>query len=128
MPARTTPQPSRGPVPDVFLSLLAGHWVRALPSDLRRSRFLLWLYGLHAHADPHGWLNARQGSSGVPDSLARTSCTSLRDGGRFLAAALAAGVVTERQPGRYALATTAAPDWEAASAVLSSTDPGSAAA
>lgn len=129
MPSQTMPPvPSRGPVPDVFLSLLSGPWARTMPAGLRRSRFLAWLYGLHAHADPHGWIAAREGTADVADSLARASCARLRDGARFLTAALAAGVVTERTPGRYALVTAVAPDWVAAASVLTATDTGSAAA
>ncbi|MFE7861302.1 hypothetical protein [Streptomyces sp. NPDC057403] len=72
---------------------------------------------MHAYAD-------------LPDTATSPTASPLppvrlTDGGRFLAGA---GVVTEWQPGRYALATTAAPDWDAAAAVLSSTNPGGVAA
>ncbi|MDX3697901.1 hypothetical protein PV726_48675 [Streptomyces europaeiscabiei] len=92
-----------------------------LHAALRRSRFHAWLYGLHAHAAPCGRIAARDGSTGVADSLARASCTPLADGGRFLATALAVGVIVECQPGRYALVTAVVPEWSAAADHL--TDP-----
>ena len=129
MPDRPpVPSVTRGATADTFLALLNGPWARALPGSLRRSRFLAYLYGLHAHADQAGLIRSRDGCGDIADSLARASFSSLTDGGRFFAAALVAGVVAERQPGHYALVTAVTPDWEAASAVLTSTDLGSAAA
>ncbi|MEV7020071.1 hypothetical protein [Streptomyces sp. NPDC093991] len=107
------PRPSAGPVAAAYLGLLAREWEPAMPPALLRSRFLGLLYVLHDRADQLGHVRPRHGADVVQD-LARGACLSTEDTVRYLAAAVAAGVVVQRGPSAYALRPAAVPDWSAA--------------
>ncbi|MFJ5638136.1 hypothetical protein [Streptomyces sp. NPDC093223] len=108
-----TSRPSAGPVPATYLGLLAREWEATMPPVLIRSRFLGLLYVLHARADEIGHVRPRNGVDVVQD-LARGACLSTEDAVRYLAAAMAAGVVVRQSPDVYALRPAAVPDWRAA--------------
>ncbi|MFC8389899.1 hypothetical protein [Streptomyces sp. NPDC057238] len=106
-------RPSAGPVPAAYLGLLAREWEATMPAVLIRSRFLGLLYVLHDRADEIGHVRPRDGGDVVQD-LARGACLSTEDAVRYLAAAMAAGVVVRQGTDVYALRPAAVPDWSAA--------------
>ncbi|MFE1576261.1 hypothetical protein [Streptomyces fradiae] len=108
-----------GAVVDTWLALLTGPWRREMPLRLRHSRFLVVLYAASGLADANGRIpDAPDGSPPLTARLARSCGTRPETVARILAAAAKAGALTERAPGRYALTTTAVPDWTAALAHL----------
>ncbi|WP_328503625.1 hypothetical protein OG828_36940 [Streptomyces sp. NBC_00457] len=107
------PRQSAGPVPATYLGLLAREWEATMPPVLIRSRFLGLLYVLHDRADEIGHVRPRHGGDVVQD-LARGACLSTEDAVRYLAAAMAAGVVERQSTDVYALRPAAVPDWSAA--------------
>lgn len=113
-------RPSAGPVPAAYLGLLAREWEATMPPALIRSRFLGLLYVLHDRADEIGHVRPRHGGDVVQD-LARGACLSTEDAVRYLAAAMAAGVVVRQGTDVYALRPAAVPDWRAASDHLTTT-------
>ncbi|MGW0612010.1 hypothetical protein [Streptomyces sp. NPDC002788] len=114
MPAVDLPsRPSAGPVPAAYLGQLAREWEATMPAVLLRSRFLGLLYVLHDRADELGHVRPRHGTDVVQD-LARGACLRTEDAVRYLAAAVAAGVVVRRSADVLALVPSAVPDWAAA--------------
>jgi hypothetical protein len=105
-------------VPALWRELLTGPWRRAMPVRLRRSRFLVALYAAARLADATGRIPDPAAGPDVALLLARTCAASPATAARYLAAATKAGALTEYAPGRYALTTTADPDWTAALAHL----------
>ncbi|CAD12007.1 putative DNA-binding protein (plasmid) [Streptomyces coelicolor A3(2)] len=95
-------QQSAVPVAAAYLGQLAREWEATMPAVLIRSRFLALLYVLHDRADQVGHLRPRHGADVVQD-LARGACLRTEDAVRYLAAAVAAGVVVHRAPGMLAL-------------------------
>jgi hypothetical protein len=124
MPTTVDPRtrPSSGPVPAAYAALLAWEWTGAMPAPLRRSRFLALLYVLHDRADEFGDVRPRHGVD-IDQDLARGACLAVEDAARYLAAAVAAGIVVRRPPTGYALAPSAVPDWDAAASHLTLTAP-----
>lgn len=117
-----TGRPSAGALPAAYLGLLTRRWTREMPALLRHSRFYVLLHVAHDRADALGTVRALDGGDVVED-LARSCCLPLTGAVRHLAAAVAAGVLTERPPGLYALAPAAVPDWSAAVAHLTAPTP-----
>lgn len=115
-PERPAPAPT-GSLPGVFRRRLEAEWTAAMPPLLRRGRFLVFLHAIAAHADTYGVLRPYPGLD-LPASLARGACTRPDTAERLLRAALAAGLLAQRAPGRFTLASPYAPDWTAAAAVL----------
>lgn len=116
-------RPSPGPVPAAYLGLLAREWQASMPPVLIRSRFLGLLYVLHDRADEIGHVRPHHGGDVVQD-IARGSCLRMEDAARYLAAAVAAGVVVCHGMDVYALRPAAVPDWSAAVAHLTTTPAG----
>lgn len=114
------PRPSAGPVPAAYLGLLAREWEAAMPPVLIRSRFLGLLYVLHDRADEIGHVRPCNGGDIVQD-LGRGACLSTEDAARYLAAAMAAGVVVRQSTDVYALRPAAVPDWRVAADHITAT-------
>ncbi|MFE7429051.1 hypothetical protein [Streptomyces sp. NPDC057545] len=110
--------PPAGPIPDAFVAVLRHQWVPNMPAPLRRCRFLSTLYAVHRMADPSGVLRDGSGCPVPVSAIAYASATSETTAARYLAAAVAAGVLTERHPGLLVLAAGAVPDWQAATATI----------
>lgn len=106
-------RPSAGPVAAAYLGQLAREWEATMPAVLIRSRFLALLYVLHDRADEVGYLRPRHGAD-VVQELAHGACLRTEDAVRYLAAAIAAGVVVRRASDVLALVPSAVPDWSAA--------------
>ncbi|MFE9783655.1 hypothetical protein ACFYPA_36620 [Streptomyces sp. NPDC005775] len=118
MPDQQPPPPSAGAIPDTFLAVLRHQWVPSMPAPLRRCRFLAVLYAAHRLADAAGTLCDRRGRPVPTADVAYASATSEPTAALYLAAAVAAGVLTERHPGLLVLSPAAVPDWHAAAAVV----------
>ncbi|MFJ9677527.1 hypothetical protein ACIRP2_05645 [Streptomyces sp. NPDC101194] len=112
------PPAPAGVIPDTFIAVLRHQWVPNMPAPLRRCRFVAALYAAHRLADPSGALRDSGGRPVPVGAIAYASATSETTATRYLAAAIAAGVLTERRPGLFALAPGAVPDWQAAAAVI----------
>ncbi|MDV9191579.1 hypothetical protein R6L23_25800 [Streptomyces sp. SR27] len=111
--------PAAGAVVDTWRALLTGPWCREIPVRLRHSRFLLVLYGVSRLADVNGRTPEPSAALEPLTSRLGRSCGARPETvARILAAAVAAGALTEPTPGRYALTTTTVPDWTAALAHL----------
>ncbi|MET7738372.1 hypothetical protein ABZT02_44960 [Streptomyces sp. NPDC005402] len=116
-PPERPPLATAGPLPAVFRRRLEAEWSAAMPPLLRRGRFLVFLHGVLALADPYGVLQARDGHD-VLTSLARASCARLDTAEALLRATVAAGLLDRRSSERFALGFPYAPDWTAAVDVL----------
>ncbi|KOU99096.1 hypothetical protein [Streptomyces sp. XY533] len=102
-------------VADTWRALLTGPWTHTMPVELRRGRFLLVAYVAAGLADATGRIpDPADATEPLTDRLARDCATRPESVARILSAATAAGALTEPAPGRYALDTTAVPDWAAA--------------
>lgn len=110
--------PAAGAVVDTWRALLTGPWRREIPARLRHSRFLVVLYVVSGLADANGRIPDAPDAGTLTARLARSCGTHPETVARILAAAAKAGALTEHAPGRYALTTTAVPDWTAALAHL----------
>ncbi|MEF9908627.1 hypothetical protein ACQSMD_33395 [Streptomyces flavovirens] len=110
--------PPAGAIPDTFLAVLRHQWLPTMPAALRRCRFLAALYAAHRLADASGTLCDRRGRPVPVSDVAYASATSETTAALYLAAAVAAGVLTEQSPDLLALSPGAAPDWEAAAATI----------
>ncbi|MEU1674809.1 hypothetical protein ABZ752_22680 [Streptomyces roseifaciens] len=106
--------PLAGAVPALWRALLTGPWRRAMPVQLRRSRFLVALYVAARLADAAGRIPALVDGERLVVLLARSCATSPATAARYLAAAATAGALTPRPPGGWSLSTTTVPDWTAA--------------
>ncbi|WP_329326680.1 hypothetical protein [Streptomyces sp. NBC_01689] len=109
--------PSAGIIADVWRALLTGPWARDMPVSLRRSRFLVALYGAAGLADDCGRVADPLDGEPLTVRLGRACAASPETVARYLAAATAAGLLTERPDG-WALSTAAVPVWTAALAHL----------
>ncbi|WP_406380778.1 hypothetical protein [Streptomyces sp. NBC_01618] len=118
MPDHQPPPPPAGPIPDTFVTVLRHQWAPGMPAPLRRCRFLAALYAAHRLADPFGALRDSSGRPVPVGTIAHASATSETTAARYLAAAVAAGVLAERHPGLLVLVPGAVPDWQAAAAVI----------
>lgn len=123
MPDEQQPDHASGGVPHAYRNALYWRWTRELPKPLRGG-FLTVLYALATAANTSGKLRMRDGAPIRVQSLAAASCSDIKDVRRWLAAAVAAGVVATEQPpgpGRptvYVLVICPSPDWTAAVAAL----------
>ncbi|MGW3910542.1 hypothetical protein ACWEBX_03305 [Streptomyces sp. NPDC005070] len=116
MPAHTvtgTALESAGALAAAYLGLLTRRWSMDMPALLRQSRFYVLLHVAHDRADALGTVRALNGGDVVQD-LARACCLPLASAVRYLAAAVASGVLTERAPALDVLTPAAVPDWSAA--------------
>ncbi|EPD63154.1 hypothetical protein [Streptomyces sp. HGB0020] len=125
-------RPASGSVPHTFRLRMAQHWVPKMPPQLRRQKaFLYALATVAAVADTAGrtrWHTKPGEPPGRPlrlKELAAAMGSAEKDARRYLAAAIAAGVLTtEQAPQRgrttvYVLLVPAwTPRWEAALSVL----------
>ncbi|MEV8245012.1 hypothetical protein AB0R01_14720 [Streptomyces rochei] len=131
MPDTESPDRASGSVPHTYRLRLAFRWVPGMPRELRRRKaFLFALSTLASLADTAGrsrFNGKNEDQPGQPirlTQLARAMGTDEKDARRYLAAAIAAGIVTTEQPPRrgrttvYVLQLPMAPRWEAALAVL----------
>lgn len=121
-------QPDRasGGVPHTYRLRMAWRWVPGMPPGLRRRKgFLNALQTLATLADVEG--RSRFQDNGQPiriTQLAKAMGSAEKDCRRFLAAAIAAGVLTTEQAPRrgrvtvYVLVVALSPRWDAALAVL----------
>jgi hypothetical protein len=112
-----------GSVPNAYRNALFWRWAPAMPKGLP-SAFVTLLYALSAAADPMGKLKFRDGTVIRIKDIAAAAKTDEKDCRRYIAAAIAAGVLTvegERRRGMkalYVLLVDPAPSWEAAVASL----------
>ncbi|MFD6874502.1 MULTISPECIES: hypothetical protein [unclassified Streptomyces] len=117
------PDHASGGVPHAYRNALYWRWTRELPKPLRGG-FLTVLYALATAANTSGVLRMRDGKEIRVQSVARASCSDIKDVRVWLQAAIAAGVVATEappKPGRptvYLLVISLSPDWAAAVAVL----------
>lgn len=121
-----------GAVPHTFRLRMAWQWVPRMPAPLRRQKaFLFALQTVAAMADTAGrtrWHVDGDDSAGRPlrlKELAAAMGSDEKDARRYLAAGIAAGVLTTEQPPRRGRTTVyvlllppSTPRWEAALAVL----------
>ncbi|GHA83107.1 hypothetical protein [Streptomyces chryseus] len=111
--------PVAGAVIDTWRALLTGPWCREIPVRLRRSRFLVVLYVASGLADANGRIPEPSATEKQLTSRLAHSCGARpQTVARILAAAVTAGAIAEPSLGRYALTTTAVPNWTAALAYL----------
>lgn len=126
-----SPDRESGSVPHTYRLRLAFRWVPGMPRELRRRKaFLFALSTLAGLADTAGrsrFNTKNQDQPGQPirlTQLARAMGTDEKDARRYLAAAIAAGILTTEKPPRrgrttvYVLQLPMAPRWAAALAVL----------
>lgn len=118
MPDHQPLPPPTGAIPDTFLAVLRHQWAPTMPAPLRCSRFLATLYAAHRLADISGALCDRRGRPVPTADVAHASATSETTAALYLAAAVAAGVLTERHPGLLTLSPGTVPDWQAAAATI----------
>jgi hypothetical protein len=121
-----TQPPKNGGIPHSYRLALAWRWIPGMPRELRRRKgFLTALHTLSTMADSNG--RTRFADTGQPirlSQLAAAMGSDEKEARRYLAAAIAAGVLTtEAEPRRgrttvYKLTLAPSPRWAAAAAVL----------
>lgn len=113
-------------VPHDYRNALFWRWVPAMPKGLP-SGFVSLLYALGSAADTSGRLRFKDGTIIRIAAIAAAIRADAKDVRRYMAAAIAAGVVVidgEAAPGKaiaYAILIAPRPDWGAAEACLQST-------